>query len=151
MALSAPAYRKFHGHQDEITSVLAASDTYYMGGIIVANGSGEGAVASAIAENQTILGILTDQYAGGERVDELTLGSGENKTAVLRRGKVWLSHTGAAQTDVGGIFVPSDDDTMDDVPATAAKRYIGYVALEYDSGKGLLFDLRAPTVVDNET
>lgn len=150
MALSARQERVFHGEQDEISALLADSDTYYAGAILV-NSSGKAAVPSAVAENQGILGIATGIYSDGDRVDEKEIGSSNTVKAVLKRGKVWLPHDGAAQSDVGGLFTPSDDNTMDDVPATPTKRYIGYMALDYDSDKGLLFDLRAPLVVDNET
>ena len=150
MAVTARIARTYHGEQDEMPCHLADSDTYYAGGIIC-NSSGKGAFASAVAENQAILGILTGEYSDGDRVDAKVIGASNTIKATIKRGKVWLPHGSAAQTDVGALFTPGSDNLMSDVPSTAAKRYIGYMALDYDSAKGLLFDLRAPLVVDNET
>jgi len=150
MALTAEVKRTFVGEQDEIAFQLADSDTYYAGGI-VCNSSGKAAFIAAVAENQYALGILTGIYDDGDRVDEKVIGSSNTVKAVVKRGKVWLPHSGAAVTDIGGLFTPDSDNSMDDVPATANKRYIGYVCIGYDSDKGLLFDLRNPMVVDNET
>lgn len=149
MALSAKRELEFVGTQDQISVHLKDSDTYYAGGILV-NDTGEGAVASAVAEDQGILGILTGEYDDGDRVDAKVIGASNTVKAIVKRGKVWLPHTGAAQTDVGGLFTPADDEEMDPVPSTATKRYIGYQALDFKTGY-LLFDVRAPLVVDNET
>lgn len=148
--LSAPILRTFKGSQDEIAGLLADSATYYKGAILV-NSSGKAAKPSEVAENQAVLGILDGRFSDGDSVSSKEIGSSNTLKAVLKRGKVWLPHSGAVQTDVGKLFTPADDNSMVDVPATATKRYIGYMALEYDAGKGLLFDLRCPFVVDNET
>lgn len=151
MALTAKIARTYKGQQDEIDLLLADSDTYYAGGI-VCNSSGKAAFISAIAENQAILGILSGEYDDGDRVDAKVIGSSNTiRAARVKRGKVWLPHSGAAVTDVGGLFTPDSDNSMDDVPATATKRYVGYMCIGYDSSLGLLFDLRAPLIVDNET
>lgn len=147
--LSADRKLDFVGTQDEISVHLKDSDTYYAGGILV-NDSGEGAVAAAVAQNQGILGILTGKYDDGDSVDAKVIGASNTVKAIVKRGKVWLPHTGAAQTDVGLLFTPVDDNEMDPVPATANTRYIGYMALDFKTGY-LLFDVRVPLVVDNET
>lgn len=149
MALTARVIKEFVGEQDEISILLADSDTYYAGGI-VCNSSGKGAFIAAVAENQAALGILTGEYDDGDRVEAKVIGASNTIKAKIKRGKVWLPHSGAAQTDVGGLFTPDSDNSMADVPATVTKRYIGYMALDYKSGY-LLFDLRNPMVVDNET
>ncbi|MCK4814359.1 hypothetical protein KA005_01200 [bacterium] len=150
MALTAKVTRTYVGQQDSLPFVLADSDTYYAGGI-VCNSSGKAAFISAVAENQSILGILTGEYDDGDRVDAKVIGASNTVKAVTKRGKIWLPHSGAAITDIGLFFTPDSDNSMDAVPATAAKRYIGYECIGYDSSLGLLFDLRVPVVVDNET
>jgi len=150
MALSAKVTREFVGEQDQISVLLADSDTYYAGGILVET-AGEGSFVSSEDEDQPIFGILTGEYSDGDRTDAKVIGSSNTIKAVVKRGKVWLPHTGAAQTDVGALFVPETDNNMEDVPTTANKRYIAYMALDFDSDKGLLFDLRNPMVADNET
>jgi len=148
-ALSAAVKRDFVGNQDEIPVLLADSDTYYEGAIIVA-ASGKGAVASAAADKQPILGILTTFFSNGDRSGAEVIGSSNTIKGVVKRGKVWLPHASAAQTDVGGLFVPSNDNDMADVPTTATKRYYAYMALDFKTGY-LLFDLRSPVCADNET
>jgi hypothetical protein len=150
MALTAKVTREFVGEQDQISVHLKDSDTYYAGGILVET-AGEGSFVSSEDEDQPIFGILTGEYSDGDRTDAKVIGSSNTIKAVVKRGKVWLPHTGAAQTDVGALFVPETDNNMEDVPTTANKRYIAYMALDYDSDKGLLFDLRNPMVADNET
>lgn len=150
MALSARVAREFVGDQDVLAFQLADSDTYYAGGI-VCNSSGKAAFISAVAEKQAILGVLTGEYDDGDRVDEKVIGSSNTVKAVVKRGKVWLPHGSHAVTDVGKFFTPDSDNSMADVPTTVTKRYIGYMCIGYDTSKGLLFDLRAPVVIDNET
>lgn len=150
MALTAKVERTWKGQQDVLDFQLADSDSYYAGGI-VCNSSGKAGFISAIAENQAILGILTGEYDDGDRVDVKVIGSSNTIRGVAKRGKVWLPHSGAAVTDIGGLFTPDTDNSMDDVPNTATKRYIGYMCIGYDSSLGLLFDIRVPVVVDNET
>lgn len=146
MALSAKVSREYMGEQDAITGVFADSDTYYAGAIL-AFSSGKLTVA-ATAEDQPIAGIFTGVCDDGDRVDAKVIGSSNTVKGEVKRGKVWLPHTGAAQTDVGKFFVNSSDDAMVDVPATATNEYIAYVALDFKTGY-LLFDLRAPIHVTN--
>jgi hypothetical protein len=150
MALSASVQREFVGEQDEISVLLADSDIYYAGGILVET-TGKGSFVTSAAVAQPIFGILTGKYSDGDSVDAKTIGASNTIKAIVKRGKVWLPHTSAAQTDVGALFVPDSDNSMTDVPATATSRFYAYVALDYDSDKGLLFDLRNPVIADNET
>lgn len=149
MALTAKVEREFVGEQDSLKFHLKDSDTYYAGGILVED-TGEGAFVASADENQAIFGILTGEYSDGDRTDAKVIGASNTIDAVVKRGKVWLPHTGAAQTDVGALFVPDSDNSMADVPTTANKRYIAYMALGYKTN-ALLFDLRNPMVADNET
>ena len=146
MALTARVAREFEGNQDEISGVFADSDTYYAGAILAYSG-GKLAVA-ATAESQAIAGIFTGICDDGDRVDAKVISTSNTVKGVVKRGKVWLPHTGAAITDVGKLFVNSSDDAMVDAPATATNQYFAYMALEFKTGY-LLFDLRCPIAIDN--
>lgn len=141
MALSAPAYRKFHGHQDEISAPVAASDTYYLGAILAFNATGYATVPSGAAA-EFMAGIVTGEYEGGDSEDEKVVGASENPRAILRRGKVWLPLASVATTDRGEIAYVSDDDTL---TQTAGTKTVGYVILDVDTTNDLaLIDLRVP-------
>lgn len=151
MALTAKALRTWDGPADKIdegSGVFADTDIYYPGAILVW-ASGKLTVA-ATAQNQVIAGIFTGECSDGDRSDAKTIGSSNTIRGVVHRGKVWLPVSGCAQTDVGGLFVNSSDDAMVAVPSTANTRYVGYYALDFKTGY-LLFDLRAPVSVENET
>jgi hypothetical protein len=146
MALTARALREYVGESDEISGVLADSDIYYAGGIL-SFASGK-LTNAATAQNQAIAGIFTGKTSDGDSQEAKTIGASNAIRGIVKRGKVWLPHSGAAITDVGGLFVASADDAMVDVPATATHRYIAYQALDFKAGV-LLFDLRNPVVVQN--
>ena len=146
MALTARIARTYVGDQDEISGVFTDSDSYFAGGILsFASGKLKNA---ATAENQAIAGIFTGISDDGDRVDEKVIGSSNTIKGVVKRGKVWLPHGSAAQTDCGKFFVASVDDAMVDAPATATKEYVAYIALDFKTGY-LLFDLRAPIHITN--
>ena len=146
MALTAKVAREYVGECDEISGVFADSDIYYAGGIL-AFSSGK-LTNAATATTQAIAGIFTGVCSDGDRVDAKTISTSNTVKGVVKRGKVWLPHSGAAQTDVGGFFVNSNDDAMVDAPATAAAEYVAYMALDFKTGY-LLFDLRAPLYITN--
>lgn len=148
MALTGKVAREFVGTQDEISGVFTDSDSYFAGGIL-AFVSGKLANA-ATAEIQQIAGIFTGKCDDGDSVDEKVIGASNTIKGIVKRGKVWLPHTGAAQTDVGLLFVNSADDAMVDAPSTAATTYYAYEALDFKTGY-LLFDLRNVISVTNET
>lgn len=136
MALSAPVKREFHGEQDEISPMFAASDTYYEGAILCYDASGFAAVPTDAADLFPA-GIVTGEYLDGTRDYAYAMGS----TAVrgkLKRGKVWLPFSGAAQSDVGEHFYIADDGTL---TKTAGSKTVSLVALDFKTGY-LLFDLR---------
>lgn len=151
MALTAKAIRTWAcaaDKIDEISGVFADSDIYYAGAILVfASGK---LAAAATAQNQAIAGIFTGECSDGDRTDAKTIGSSNTIRGTVHRGPVWLPHSGAAQTDVGALFVNDNDDAMTDAPTTANTRYVGYYALDFKTGY-LLFDLRNPVSVENET
>lgn len=151
MALTAKALRIWDGPADKVdegSGIFADTDTYYPGAILVW-ASGKLAVA-ATAQNQAIAGIFTGECSDGDRSDAKTIGSSNTIRGIVHRGKVWLPVSGAAQTDVGGLFVNSSDDAMVAVPTTATTRYITYMALDFKTGY-LLFDLRSPILAVRET
>lgn len=136
MALSAARKLEFHGEQDEISPFFAASDTYYEGAFLCFDASGFAAVPTDAAALFPA-GIVTGEYADGTRDYAYAMGS----TAVrgkLKRGKVWLPFSGAAQSDVGEIFYIADDGTL---TQTAGSKTVGLVALDFKTGY-LLFDIR---------
>lgn len=151
MALTAKVLRTWACSADKIdqgTGIFTDSDTYYPGAILVW-ASGKLAVA-ATAQNQVIAGIFTGECSDGDRSDAKVIGTSNTIRGSVDRGPVWLPVSGAAQTDVGGLFVNSSDDAMVAVPSTANTRYVGYYAQDFKTGY-LLFDLRAPVSVENET
>lgn len=135
MALSAPVKREFHGEQDEIAPMFAASDTYYEGAILCFDANGFAAVPTDAAALFPA-GIVTGEYADGTRDYAYAMGS-VSVRGKLKRGKVWLPFSGA-QTDVGEIFYIGDDGTL---TQTAGSKTVGLVALDFKTGY-LLFDLR---------
>lgn len=135
--LTAPRELEFVGQQDEISPKVAASDTYYKGGIYVYT-SGY-AAAPTDAANLEAAGVCSGIYEGGERDDAKVVGTTPVR-CVFRRGKVWLPVSGAAITDVGVIHYIADDQTM---TKTAGNKTVGYRALDFKTGY-LLFDLRHP-------
>jgi hypothetical protein len=141
MALSAPTTRKYHGHQDEISAPVAASDTYYKGAILCFDSDGYAAVPT----NSAALfgaGIVTGQYEDGDSEDEKVVGSSEHPRAVLRRGKVWLPLTDVATTDRGEQAYISDDNAL---TQTAGDKTVSYTILDVDTDNDLaLIDLRVP-------
>jgi hypothetical protein len=137
-ALTEGRVLEFVGNQDEISPRVAASDSYYLGGVLCFV-SGYAAVPGDNA-NSEAAGVVTGEYGDGDRVDVKAVGAGETPRARLKRGKVWLPVSGAAQTDVGVIHYVADDQTM---TKTAGSKTVGYRALDFKSGY-LLFDLRQP-------
>ena len=148
MALTAKVLRDWEGIPDEGSGIFTDSDIYYKGGIL-AFASGKLANAAA-GENSLIAGIFSGECSDGDRTDAKTIGASNTIRGKVLRGRVWLPVSGCAQTDVGGLFINSNDDAMLAVPSTANKRYVGYFALDFKTGY-LLFDLRAPVSVENET
>ena len=134
---STPRLVEFVGEQEEIAPKVTASVTYYKGTILV-NTSGY-ATKPTDAAGLYILGIVTGFYQDGIRDDAYAVGTTQVR-ATLKRGKAWLPFSGAAQTDVGLIFYPADDQTL---TKTAGSKTIGYPALDFKTGF-LLFDIRVP-------
>lgn len=139
--LSAPRVLEFVGEQEEFSARVAASVTYYKGGLL--------AIISGYANKPTNTaalypaGIVAGVYEGGLRDDALVVPSGSTPRALLKRGKVWLPFSGAAQTDVGLLFYIADDQT---ISKTAGSKTVGFVAEDFKDGY-VLIDLRKPITV----
>jgi hypothetical protein len=136
--LTAPRVLEFVGDQEEISPKVAASVTYYKGGLLTTIAGY--ANKPTDAATQFAAGIVTGVFEGGVRDDALAVGTTQIR-AVLKRGKVWLPVSGAAQTDVGVLHYIGDDQTM---TKTAGTKTVGYAALDFKAGV-LLFDLRSPS------
>jgi hypothetical protein len=137
MALTARVLREFHGEQDEIDLLLADSDIYYAGALLIVDANGKAAVPSDTAD-LIPAGILTGKYSDGDSVDAKTIGASNTVKGVFKRGKVWIPFANAAQSDVGEIFYISADDTL---TQTAGSKTVGIRAIGFKTGY-LLFDLR---------
>ncbi len=135
--LTAARELEFVGPQFELAVKVAASDTYYKGGIyVLASGY---ATAPSDAANLEAAGVATGVWEEGVRDDALAVGTTQ-KTASFKRGFVWLPFSGAAQTDVGTIFYVADDQTL---TKTAGSKTVGYRALSFKTGV-LMFNLNCP-------
>ena len=134
--LTAKRVLEWVGEQEEISPMVTASVTYYPGGLLV-NTSGY-ATKPTDAAGLYILGILTGFYQDGVRDAAYAVGATAVR-ASLKRGKVWLPVSGCAQTDVGLLHYPADDQTM---TKTAGSKTIAYPALDFKTGY-LLFDIRS--------
>ena len=135
--LTASRALEFVGEQEEYSPKVTASVTYYKGGILVFT-SGYAAKPTDAAALYPA-GIVTGFYEGGDRDDALAVGT-TSARAKLKRGKVWLPFTGAAQTDVGVLFYLADDQTL---TKTAGNKTVAFVAEDFKTGY-VLIDLRKP-------
>lgn len=137
-ALTAAITREFAEEQEEWSPRVGASDTYYKGAVLVFN-SGY-AVVPTDAANLEVAGIVAGVYSDGDRTDAKVCGASDTPRALLKRGKVWMPVSGAAQTDVGTIHYVADDATM---TKTAGSKTVGYRAIDFKTGY-LMFDFDQP-------
>lgn len=138
MALTGKRELEYVGDQDVLPLLLADSDTYYAGGLLIVDANGAAGVPSDTA-SLIIMGINTGKYDDGDSVDAKVIGGSNTVKATFKRGKVWLPFSGAAQSDVGEYFYVSADDTL---TQTAGSKTVALTALGFKTGH-LLFDLRA--------
>jgi hypothetical protein len=138
-ALSAATYRKFHGHQDEISAPVGASDTYYLGAVLTFAADGYASVPTDAA-SLFPAGVVIGDYEDGDKTDAKVVGSSEHPRAILRRGKVWLPLASVAETDRGEVAYLADDNTL---TQTAGSKTVQLVILDVDTDNDLaLVDLR---------
>jgi len=124
------------GEVEEISPYFTASVTYYRGGLLVLT-SGYATKPTDVAA-LPVAGIVTGVYQDGIRDDAYAMGSTAMRGR-LKRGKVWLPFSGAAQTDVGLPFYIADDQL---ITKTAGSKTLGFYALDFKTGY-VLIDLRA--------
>jgi len=130
MALTAMRTLEYKGDQDEIDLLMADSDIYYTGALLIVDADGKAAVPSDTASLIPI-GVLTGWYDDGDRVDAKTIGASNTIKGVFKRGKVWIPFSGAAQSDVGEYFYLSADDTL---TQTAGSKTVAITALGFKTG-----------------
>lgn len=104
MALTAD-YEYESRPQNKFDKVRAgAADTLYKGAMVNIGVDGYLKVAGDVA-NEVPIGVMVEQHiADGSSHEEVR----------IERGRIWIPHTGAAQTDVGNMFYATDDDTLAD-------------------------------------
>ena len=142
-ALTAAVARRFEGEQEETEALVAASDIYYKGGVLVGQigGGGYAEVPSDTAA-QVALGIISGIWSDGDRVDAKTVAASSHPGVILRCGKVWLPLASVAQTDCFKLAYLLDDGTL---TLTAGSKTVGYQIKKVDATNALaLVDLRKP-------
>ena len=104
MALTADFEYEVVGLTEEDSFQAGAADTLYKGAIVNVGTDGYLKVAADVA-NEYPAGVMVEQHVSD--------GSSHDSVRV-ESGKIWLPHTGAAQTDVGALFYATADDTLAD-------------------------------------
>ena len=129
MALSANKNWDFMDYGYEIDAPAGADDIFYKGALVNFNTAGYIVVASDTA-NETFAGIVSEYVSnsGGS--------AGDVNVRVRRAAKAWITHTSAAQTDVGAYFHASADDTISDGEGTNIKE--GYKCIKFRTGDLLI-------------
>jgi len=104
MALTADIGYETVGPTVILGITAGAADTLYKGAIVNIGTDGYIKVAADVA-SEIPLGVVKEQVVA----------AGSNaETVEVETGKIWLAHTGAAQTDVGQLFYATADDTLAD-------------------------------------
>jgi hypothetical protein len=104
MALTADYEYEVRGHSEYNKYRAGAADTLYKGAMVNIGTDGYLKVAADVA-GESPAGVMVQQHiADGTSHDEVEVAS----------GRIWIPHTGAAQTDVGALFYATADDTLAD-------------------------------------
>ena len=104
MALTADRELEHVGPVTILEIEAGAADTLYKGALVNIGTDGYIKVAADVAA-EVCPGVMVKQHVAD--------GSSHDKVAVMQ-GKIWVPHTGAAQTDVGALFYATADDTLAD-------------------------------------
>jgi len=104
MALTADRNYETVGPTVILEIEAGAADTLYKGAIVNIGTDGYLKVAADVA-SEVPIGVVKKQHVAD--------GTSHEKVAV-ETGKIWLPHSGAAQTDVGAFFYATADDTLAD-------------------------------------
>ncbi len=129
MALTASQQLEIMGKANRLPQKLAASGTYYRGGLMVFNAAG----FLAATGGGVPAGVLTGYgFEPGEETQIVPAGA--NPVAEIEVGLVWVPFA-AAQSDVGSTFYIADDNT---ITKSAGDNTHGLICKGYKAGFVLL-------------
>ena len=92
------------GHTEVDSFQAGVADTLYKGAIVNVGTDGYLKVAADVA----------GEYPAGVMVEQHISDGSTHESVRVESGKIWLPHSGAAQTDVGALFYATADDTLAD-------------------------------------
>lgn len=118
----------------------AGNDTYYKGAMLVANTDGYADVPSDAA-NLRPIGVYTGIAEDGVKDAAYEVANGAHPKLVVESGRIWIPHTGAAQSDVGEFFYLADDSTL--TQTAGSKTWVvpcidfrtGYVLIDFSKAE----------------
>jgi hypothetical protein len=118
MALSADRRLETVGPVEILEIEAGAADTLYQGALVNIGTDGYIKVAADVA-SEVCIGVVQEQHVAD--------GTSHDKVKIIG-SKVWIPHSGAAQTDVGALFYATADDTLADSASNvkAAGLCVGY-------------------------
>ncbi len=134
MALSADVEYETSGNNNRILKIASgAADTLFKGAIVNIGTDGKLKVAADVAA-ESIAGVMKKQF----------IVTGDDALVEYEKGLIWLAHSGAALTDVGALFSPTDDNTLID---GAGANIRGMLCVGVDvAGAKLLLDTERDSV-----
>jgi hypothetical protein len=131
MALSADReYECVPGSTAVLEGTAGAAGTYFKGALLKFETDGYTEPADGAAASVNV---------GINKKKVTVLGSHAEKIEV-ETGKIWIPHTGAAQTDVGGLAYCVDDEAIDHAAQNTTDKALGLV-VQFKTGY-LLVDTR---------
>tara|TARA_Y100000310_G_scaffold210165_2_gene210780 strand:+ start:2486 stop:2887 length:402 start_codon:yes stop_codon:yes gene_type:complete len=133
MALSADRRLETVGPVEVLDIESGAADELYQGALVNAGTDGLIKVAADVTA-EVCLGVMKKG---------ITADAGTTKAEVIA-SKVWVPHSGAAQTDVGALFYATADDTLAD---SASNVLAAGLCVGWKSGY-VLIDFRRKTLGD---
>lgn len=128
MALTADVEYEVFGHTNLLEIEAGAADTLYKGALVNIGTDGYLKVAADVA-NEIPIGVVVEQHIAD--------GSAHEKVKV-ETGRIWVAHSGAAQTDVGAFFYATADDTLADSASNVGPAGLcvgwksGYVLIDFN-------------------
>lgn len=132
MALTADYEYEVRGQNEFNKYRAGAADTLYKGAMVNIGTDGYIKVAADVASESPAGVVVLQHVADGSSHDEIE----------IENGRIWIPHTGAAQTDVGQLFYATADDTLAD-SATNVSAF--GLCIDWKSGY-LLIDTRKKAV-----
>jgi hypothetical protein len=132
MALTLNQFLIFEDKGHEINCLMGAADILYQCALVNFYTAGYIKVAADVA---------SESFAGITAEKKTSTGAGVETEGIriIRGSRVWLAHSGAAQTDVGAYFYASADDTLGDGEGTNIKN--GFMCVGFKTGY-ILIDFR---------